>query len=84
MEIPRLGVKSELQLLAYDTATATQDPSHVCDLITIHSNPLSEARDRTFVLMDTRLSSFALCPYGNSGRSFFFNEFPSLEKRGVG
>ena len=36
MEVPRLEVKSELQLLAYTTATATataaQDPSHVCDL----------------------------------------------------
>ena len=32
MEFPRLGVQSELQLLAYATATATQDPSCVCDL----------------------------------------------------
>ena len=31
-EVPRLGVKSELQLLAYTTATAMQDPSHVCKL----------------------------------------------------
>ena len=30
-EVPRLGVKSELQLLAYATATATWDPSHVCN-----------------------------------------------------
>ena len=55
MEAPRLGVKSELQLLA--TATATQDPSWVCYLH--HSsqqrwilNPLSGARDRTRILMD--------------------------------
>ena len=46
-EVPRLGVKLELQLLGY--ATATQDPSHVCDLH--HTswnhqmlNPLSEDR----------------------------------------
>ena len=52
MEVPRLGVESELQPLAYTMATATQDPSCVCDLP--HSsrqhrilNPLSEARDRT-------------------------------------
>ena len=32
MEVPRLAVKSELQLPAYITATATWDPSHVCDL----------------------------------------------------
>ena len=50
MEVLRLGVKSELQLPAYTPATATWDPSCVCDLQ--HSsqqrqilNPLSEARD---------------------------------------
>ena len=32
MEVPRLGIKLELQLLAYTTAIATQDPSRVCDL----------------------------------------------------
>ena len=31
-EVPRLGIESELQLPAYTTATATQDPSHICDL----------------------------------------------------
>ena len=57
MEVPRLGVESELQLLAYATATVTLDPSHVCYLH--HSsrpcwipNQLSEARDQTRVLMD--------------------------------
>ena len=58
MEVPRLGVESEVQLLAYTTATATPDLSLVCDLY--HSswqcqilNPLSEARGRTCILMDT-------------------------------
>ena len=58
MEVPRLGVESELQLLAYTTATATPDLSCVCDLH--HSsrqcpilNPLSKARDQTHILMDT-------------------------------
>ena len=58
VEVPRLGVESELQLPVYTTATATQDPSRVFDLH--HSsrqyqilNPLSEARDRTRLLMDT-------------------------------
>ena len=36
MEVPRLGVESELQ--AYTTATATQDPSLVCEL---HGNAKS-------------------------------------------
>ena len=56
MEVPRLVVKSELQLPAYITATATPDPSCICDL---HSssrqlwilNSLNEARDGTFILM---------------------------------
>ena len=32
MEVPRLRVKSELQLLAYTIVTAVLDPSHVCNL----------------------------------------------------
>ena len=60
MEVPWLEVESELQLLAYPMATATWDPSHVCD--SYHGswqlgilNPLSKARDRTCLLMDIRL-----------------------------
>ena len=34
MEVPRLGVESELQLPAYTTATATQDLSRACDYTT--------------------------------------------------
>ena len=52
MEVPRLGVESNLQLPAYTIATAMPDPSCICDLH--HSsrqcwtlNPLSEARDQT-------------------------------------
>jgi len=58
MEVPRLGVESELQLPAYTTVTGTRDPSHVRNLH--HSsrqwwilNPLSEARDQTHILVDT-------------------------------
>ena len=32
MEVPRLGVESELQLPAYNTATVSPDLSHNCDL----------------------------------------------------
>ena len=32
MEFPKLGFQSELQLPAYTTATATPEPSQVCDL----------------------------------------------------
>jgi len=38
MEVPRLGVKLELQLPAYTTATATPDPSCICDLCPDHGN----------------------------------------------
>ena len=62
------------QLLAY--ATATQDPSCVCDLH--HSsqqcrilNPRSEARDQTHVLMGT---SWVRYPWGTRGTpSFLFS-----------
>ena len=57
VEVPRLGVQSELQLPVYTTATATPDPSHVFDphqCSQHHSsqqhwilNPLSQARDQT-------------------------------------
>ena len=57
MEVPRLGVESELWPPAYTSTTATQDPSRVCNLH--HSswqhqilNSLSETRDQTHVLMD--------------------------------
>ena len=50
MESPSLGVELELQLLAYTTAAATGDLSHICNLH--HSSwqhpipdPLSKARD---------------------------------------
>ena len=56
MEVSRLGVELELQLLTYATATAMPDLICICDLQ--HSSwqrwildPLSEARDRTGVLM---------------------------------
>ena len=38
MEVPRLGVKSEVQLLAYTTNTATQDPSWSAIYTTAHGN----------------------------------------------
>ena len=63
MEVLRLGSESELQLLAYATATAMPDPSHFCDLH--HSsqqhgilNLLSEARDRTRIIMGTSQINF--------------------------
>ena len=52
MEVPRLGVKLELQLPAYATATAMQDPNCVCDLH--HSSQqhqiLSKARGQNLMV----------------------------------
>ena len=71
MEVPQLGVEAELQLPAYTTATATRDPSHICDLH--HGsrqnwilNPLSGSRDRIHILMATSWDCNPLSHYGNS------------------
>ena len=69
MEVPRLGVESELQLWAYTTATATSDPSCICDLHNSSQqrriiNPLSESRDQTCILMDTSWIRFCCTTMG--------------------
>ena len=75
MEIPRLGVESELQVPTYTTAIATWDPSCVCHLH--HSSwqcwipgPLSEARDQTNILMDTSGICFHCAKTGTPYTSF--------------
>ena len=62
MEIPVVGVKLELRLQAHTTATATPDPSCICDLYCSLQqgwilNPLSKARDGTSFFMDSMLGS---------------------------
>ena len=58
IDVPRLGVRSELQLLTCATATAAQDLSDICNLH--HSspqrrilNPLMRTRGLTHIFMDT-------------------------------
>ena len=70
VEVPRPAVKSKLQLPAYASATALQDASCICNLH--HSswqhrmlNPLSEARDRTHILIDTSHVHNLMCHDGN-------------------
>ena len=58
MEVPGLGVESELQLLANPTATATPDLSHICN-VRCHLlqhwilNPLSKVRKGTHIPVNT-------------------------------
>ena len=76
MEIPRLGVQLELQLQAYATATViSSDLSRSCNL---HHrtwqcqtlNPLSGARDRTHVLMDTSWVCYCWATMGTPRNHF--------------
>ena len=80
MEVPRLRSKSELQLLAYTTATATPDPNPICNLCwSLQQRQIlnlpSEARDRSSILMDT---SWVLNPLSHNGSSriYSFNKSP--------
>ena len=62
MEVPRLGVEMELQLLTYTTATAMPVPRNIYDLhLSLWQsqilNPLSKTRDQTHILTDTMLGS---------------------------
>ena len=85
IECHRLGVESELQLPAYNTATATPDLSHVCDLY--HSsqqcqilNPLSKDRDQTHNLIVPSQIHF-LYHDRNSQRQNFQQPFPTLMRQ---
>ena len=80
MEVPRLGVKSKLQPPAYTTATPPPGRSCVCDLCLHHSswqqrilNPLSEARDQTFILMDTTRIHFYWASHNGNSHLHYFN-----------
>ena len=71
----QVWVESKLQPLAYATATAMRNPSHVCDLH--HSswqcwnlNPLSEARDWTCVFKDASQIRFHWVMMGTLHVSF--------------
>ena len=68
IEVPKLGVELELQPLAYTTATVIRDLSHCVTYTTAQAmpdpNPLSEARDRTCILMDTSQICFCCATVG--------------------
>ena len=71
MEVPGLGVELELQLPAYNIATATPGPSCNCELHCSFRqcqilNLLTEARDPTHILINT---SPVLNPLSHNGNS---------------
>ena len=73
MEVSRLEVEWELP--AYTTATAAPDPSHVCDPHYSSwqcqiCNPLSEARNRTCILVGTSWVCFQWATTGTPERNF--------------
>ena len=63
----RLGVKLELQLPVYTIAIAMQDLSCVCDLHYSYTGLLSEARDRTPILIDTSRVCYCWAMAGTPG-----------------
>ena len=80
MEILSPGLELELHLAACATATAMQDLSHVCDLY--HSSqhcripdPLSEARDRTCILLDTSWIWFHCATVGTPWLAIWISAF---------
>ena len=72
MEVPGVGVESELQLLVYTMATATQDLRCIHD--PHHSLwPLREARDQTHIIMDTGQIHFHCTIMGTPRMNFLFH-----------
>jgi len=90
MEVPRLGVQLELQLLAYIHHSHSNVGSDLCLQLapqlpaTLVLNPLSEARDRTHNLTFPSWIHFRCAKMGTPGNYCFRNllkmpkwEFPS-------
>ena len=82
MDVPRLRVKSELQLPAYTTPIAMWDLSHICDLH--HSSqqrqipsPMSKAWYGTHIFMDTSQIRFH-CSTTGTLSSCVFDMFVSV------
>ena len=71
MQVPRLEVKLEQQLLGYTTATAMWDLSYIYDPHCSSQqrwilSPLSKAKDQTHILLNIRGFHYLLSHRGNS------------------
>ena len=87
MEVPRLGVESELQLLACTTATATQDLSHVCDLqpqlmATPEPQPTEQDQGSNLQPHGSSLDAFLLCHTGTPINRFLIEFVFPVENEG--
>ena len=83
IEVPRPGLKTEVQLPAYTTAIATQSPSCACHLHYSSRqcqipDALNEARDQTRILIDTSRIHFRCAATGPPELKFDCNPFVSL------
>ena len=81
MEVSRLGVQWELQLLA--NTTAMPEPSCICNLHQSSQrhqilNPLSEARDQICIIMDTNQICFHYAMRGTPASSLNSTRFSSV------
>ena len=83
MDIPRLGIESELQLPPYASTTATPDPCYICNLH--HSaqqcqilNPLSRARVWIHILMHTSRVHDHWATRELQGSFLFTNGYPEF------
>ena len=75
IEVPSLGVKSELKLPAHTTAIAERDPNHICDLYhssrqTLDPKPTERGQGQNSHPHGSQLSSFLLRHDGNSQKFF--------------
>ena len=87
MEVLRLGLELELQLLAYPKATATQDPSCACNLhhSSWHMGSLTHwARDQICILMDNSWACFCCATMGTPTWLLLMSSVLNTEQRTQG
>ena len=78
-EVPKLGIKLELQLKAYATVRATLELSHICDIYCGFQqywilNQSSKAKDQTCILTETTLGSLNWATMGSLRTSFKYRK----------
>ena len=84
-EIPSLGIKAELKLQAYTTATAIQNPSHICNLCySLWQQQILNllSQDQNCIIKNTSQSLNPLSNRGTSSNWHFRMSLPS--KRALG